>query len=73
MTFIDSMITGVAVGMGSGIGGYIATRYAIIHIERFNSHIKGRLNGSNGNGKKDNCDACDGVEHQKEGFHREHP
>jgi len=43
MTFIDSVITGLAVGLGSTIGSYIAARYAISKVEKIEKKLISKL------------------------------
>lgn len=39
MTFFDSVITGLATGMGSAIGTYVATKAVVRNIERLEKEI----------------------------------
>lgn len=44
---INSMVTGLFVGIGSALGTWLVTRYFIQHLERLEAKLK------NGNGKRD--------------------
>ena len=39
MTFIDSVVTGMATGLGSAIGTYIATRHVVSEMEKFENRL----------------------------------
>lgn len=41
MTLTDLFINSMCAGMGTGIGSYLATRYAIKHFEVIEKKIKG--------------------------------
>jgi len=43
MTFIDSVITGLAVGLGSTIGTYLASRHVISKMEKFEKMLANKL------------------------------
>ena len=46
-SLINSMVTGLFVGVGSALGTWLVTRHFIRHLEKLEGKIK------NGNGKKD--------------------
>jgi hypothetical protein len=41
MAFSDLIINGVCTGIGTGIGSYIATKYAIHHLQTVENKIRG--------------------------------